>query len=137
MYGMRESKGYEVDVQSSYARALVEVQIRLSLVDICCVIQIPFWILKRNSCPMKPQEAKRSSFDDNDDVVAPACGKTKTDSAKSYEDTNNVKSPIDSTDPGFHSDDIDLGELKSYYYEGYNADSETLKMKFLPRSKKF
>ncbi|GKC40692.1 chaperone protein DnaJ C76, chloroplastic, partial [Tanacetum coccineum] len=30
------------------------------------------------SCPIKPQEAKRSSFEDNDDVVAPACGKVQT-----------------------------------------------------------
>ncbi|GJV25906.1 hypothetical protein Tco_1378601 [Tanacetum coccineum] len=115
---------------------------------------------------MKPQEAKRSSFDGNDDVVTPACGKvqtkrnkdkgkkfakhsqiqgirftkpktklvyrvvqkmpnvdqTKTNSAKSHEDTNNVKSPIDSTGPGFHSDDIDLGELKRFVDQRMEED---------------
>ncbi|GJS42100.1 hypothetical protein Tco_0567143 [Tanacetum coccineum] len=116
--------------------------------------------------PVKPQEAKRSSFDGNYDVVAPAYGKvqtkrnkdkgkkfakhsqiqgirftkpktklvyrdvqkmpnddqTKTDSVKSHEDTNNVKSPIDSTGPGFHSDDIDLGELKRFVDQRMEED---------------
>ncbi|GJX67054.1 zinc knuckle CX2CX4HX4C containing protein [Tanacetum coccineum] len=125
---------------SSYARALVEVSADSPLVD-SVVATIPLDIEEE-----QPQEAKRSSFDDNDDVVAPACGKgirftepktklvyravqkmpnvdqTKTDSAKSYEDTNNVKSPIDSTDPGFHSDDIDLGELKRFVDQRMEED---------------